>query len=55
MSSDGSSPHILILGAGLGGLSLAQALRKRGISYEIFERDAHDTERRQGWTVSVHR
>ncbi|KAK8052961.1 FAD-dependent monooxygenase cctM [Apiospora saccharicola] len=54
MSTNGSSPHVLILGAGLGGLALAQALRKRGVSYEIFERDTHDTERRQGWTVSVH-
>ncbi|KAK6846368.1 monooxygenase [Apiospora arundinis] len=54
MASNASSPHVLILGAGLGGLSLAQALRKRGISFEIFERDRHDLERLQGWTVSVH-
>ncbi|KAK8084489.1 monooxygenase [Apiospora hydei] len=54
MSPNGSSPHVLILGAGLGGLSLAQALRKRGISFEIFERDNRDLERPQGWTVSVH-
>ncbi|KAK7942446.1 FAD-dependent monooxygenase cctM [Apiospora aurea] len=54
MSSKGPSPHILILGAGLGGLSLAQALRKRGISLEIFERDNRDLERPHGWAVSVH-
>lgn len=55
MSPTGSSPHVLILGAGLGGLAFAQALRKRGMSYEIFERDAGWDERPQGWTVSVHR
>ncbi|KAK8097616.1 FAD-dependent urate hydroxylase [Apiospora kogelbergensis] len=54
-TSNTAYPHVLILGAGLGGLSLAQALRKRGITFEIFERDRHDLERLQGWTVSVHR
>jgi 2-polyprenyl-6-methoxyphenol hydroxylase-like FAD-dependent oxidoreductase len=31
---------VLIVGAGIGGLTLAQALRARGIDYEVFERSA---------------
>ncbi|KAI8954420.1 putative monooxygenase [Xylaria longipes] len=49
-----SSPHVLIAGAGLGGLALAQALRKQGISYEIFERDRNERERRPGWVIGLH-
>lgn len=52
--ASGSSPHVLIVGAGLGGLTLAQALRKKGISYEIFERDNSATERAQGWAIGIH-
>ncbi len=46
--------HVLIAGAGLGGLTLAQNLRKRGISYEIFERDEHKDARFQGWAIALH-
>ncbi|KAI0861853.1 putative monooxygenase [Xylaria cubensis] len=49
-----SSPHVLIAGAGLGGLALAQALRKQGISYEVFERDRNERERRPGWVIGLH-
>ncbi|KAI3332361.1 putative monooxygenase [Xylariaceae sp. AK1471] len=49
-----SSPHVLIAGAGLGGLALAQALRKQGISYEIFEREQSERERRPGWVIGLH-
>jgi 2-polyprenyl-6-methoxyphenol hydroxylase-like FAD-dependent oxidoreductase len=45
---------VLIAGAGLGGLALAQALRKQGISYEIFERDPSERERRPGWVIGLH-
>ncbi|KAI0145111.1 putative monooxygenase [Xylariaceae sp. FL1272] len=45
---------VLISGAGIGGLALAQALRKKGISYEIFERDASVRERRPGWVLGMH-
>lgn len=46
--------HVLIAGAGLGGLSLAQCLRKQGISYEIFERDEDENSRFQGWAIGIH-
>ncbi|KAI8629198.1 putative monooxygenase [Xylariaceae sp. FL1651] len=49
-----SPPHVLIVGAGLGGLALAQALRKKGIPYEIFERDRSERERRPGWVIGLH-
>lgn len=49
-----STMHVLIAGAGLGGLTLAQNLRKRGISYEIFERDEHKDARFQGWAIALH-
>lgn len=46
--------HVLIAGAGVGGLSLAQALRKQNISFEIFERDADADSRFQGWAIAMH-
>ncbi|KAK7177575.1 FAD binding domain protein [Paraphaeosphaeria sporulosa] len=46
--------HILIIGAGLGGLTLAQPLRKQGISYEVFERDEDQNGRFQGWAIALH-
>lgn len=49
-----SDIDVLISGAGLGGLALAQALRKQGISYEIFERDMSERERRPGWVIGLH-
>lgn len=49
-----SYPHVLIVGAGLSGLALAQILRKNGISYEIFERDTEVHARAQGWAIALH-
>lgn len=46
--------HILIAGAGLGGLCLAQCLRKQGISFEVFERDENEHSRPQGWAIALH-
>ena len=46
-----SHPKVLIVGAGLGGLVLAQALRRYGISFEIFERDHDQLSRSQGWAI----
>ncbi|KAJ3498741.1 hypothetical protein NLG97_g881 [Lecanicillium saksenae] len=47
-----SKQHILIAGAGLGGLALAQILRKQGISFEIFERSI--ASRAQGYAIGIH-
>ena len=47
-------PHVLILGAGLSGLALAQALRKQGITFQIFERDPGLHARFQGWAIALH-
>lgn len=49
-----SASHILIIGAGIGGLTLAQALRKQNISFEIFDRDEGEHSRRQGWAIGIH-
>jgi 2-polyprenyl-6-methoxyphenol hydroxylase-like FAD-dependent oxidoreductase len=47
------TPHVLILGAGLGGLLLAQALTKQGISFEIYERDESLNARFQGYALAI--
>jgi hypothetical protein len=47
-------PHVLIVGGGLGGLTLAQALRKQGISFEVFEREPDPNSRPQGWCIGLH-
>lgn len=46
--------HVLIIGAGPGGLTVAQCLRKQGISFEIFDRDENEDARFQGWAIGLH-
>ncbi|KAK3314161.1 hypothetical protein B0H66DRAFT_372723 [Apodospora peruviana] len=48
-----TAPHVLIIGAGIGGLTLAQGLRKQGITFDIFERDTSTTSRGQGYCIGL--
>ncbi len=44
---------IIIIGAGLGGLTLAQSLRRSDISVQIFERDNGPFDRPQGYRLHL--
>lgn len=44
---------IIIIGAGIGGLCLAQMLKKNGINVQVFERDANASDRRQGYRLHL--
>lgn len=48
-----SELKVLIVGAGLGGLTLAQSLRGNGIDVELFERDASPWDRPQGYRLHL--
>ncbi|KAJ7130632.1 hypothetical protein C8R44DRAFT_66835 [Mycena epipterygia] len=52
-SSSASNNRVLIVGAGLGGLTLAQSLRKLGVPYLVLERDPSPSARDQGWSIGV--
>ncbi|PKY00139.1 putative monooxygenase [Aspergillus campestris IBT 28561] len=45
---------VLIIGGGLVGLTLAQALKKKDIPFEVYERDASPAARDQGWAITLH-
>jgi 2-polyprenyl-6-methoxyphenol hydroxylase-like FAD-dependent oxidoreductase len=45
--------HVLIIGGGIGGLTLAQGLKKAGISVAVYERDETPSSRLQGYRVHV--
>ena len=44
---------VIILGAGTGGLCLAQGLKANGIEVEVYERDSTPTDRIQGYRLSI--
>jgi 2-polyprenyl-6-methoxyphenol hydroxylase-like FAD-dependent oxidoreductase len=47
------SLHVVIIGAGVGGLCLAQGLRKAGIGAAVYERDESPVIRHQGYRISL--
>jgi salicylate hydroxylase len=45
--------HVLIIGGGVGGLTLAQGLKREGVSAAVYERDRTPTDRLQGYRVHI--
>ena len=45
--------HVLIIGGGIGGLTLAQGLKKSGVNVAVYERDRTMTDRVQGYRVHI--
>jgi salicylate hydroxylase len=45
--------HVIIIGGGIGGLTLAQGLVKAGISVAVYERDRMPSDRVQGYRVHI--
>ncbi len=47
------TPKIIIIGAGLGGLALANGLARAGFDVSVFERDEGPDSRAQGYRISI--
>ncbi|MFF4619860.1 FAD-dependent oxidoreductase [Nonomuraea jabiensis] len=45
--------HVIVIGAGLGGLCLAQGLRQKNISVTVYESDDALTSRQQGYRIHI--
>lgn len=48
-----SSFRVVVIGGGIGGLCLAQGLKKAGVSVSVFERDRSPTARLQGYRIHI--
>lgn len=57
-SSQSATPscrsHVLIIGGGIIGLLLAQALKKSDVPFTVFERDPTLSHRGRGWGLTIH-
>ncbi|WP_214105423.1 FAD-dependent oxidoreductase [Acrocarpospora catenulata] len=51
--SNSNAFHVLIIGAGIGGLCLAQGLTRSGISVAVYERDTSAEFRDQGYRIGL--
>ncbi|KAM7210958.1 early conidial development-2 protein [Rhypophila decipiens] len=49
-----AKPHVLIIGGGIGGLTLAQSLRKQGVTFDVFEKDTSTTSRGYGFALGLY-
>ncbi|KAJ5587987.1 uncharacterized protein N7459_003752 [Penicillium hispanicum] len=49
-----SDPPVLIVGAGISGLVLAQHLQRLGVRFQIFDRDSALDARSGGWGLTLH-
>ncbi|OHX14079.1 FAD-dependent oxidoreductase [Chromobacterium sphagni] len=45
--------HVAIIGAGIGGLSLAQSLKRLGVPFTVFEKDPALDSRTQGYRIRI--
>ncbi|KAK3681666.1 hypothetical protein B0T22DRAFT_522863 [Podospora appendiculata] len=46
--------HVLVIGAGITGLLIAQGLKKAGIKFSIFEKEKSMNYRSNEWTMAIH-
>ncbi len=46
--------HVVVIGGGPGGLTLARLLQMKGIAVKVYERDVHKDIRHQGSTLDLH-
>ncbi|MCZ4097848.1 FAD-dependent monooxygenase [Streptomyces sp. So13.3] len=53
MSAPTSTLHVVIIGAGTGGLCLAHGLKRAGVSVAVYERDATRADGLQGYRVGI--
>lgn len=49
-----AKPHVLIIGAGITGLTIAQGLKTRNIPFTVFETETRNVSRPREWTMGVH-
>ncbi len=53
MRMSDNSPHILVIGGGIGGLCLAHGLRRAGVSVAVYERTRTRTDWLQGYRIHI--